>query len=566
MPRLAAASKIVPAIVALLLPCMPAAAPVPTPVGFGPEIRIGEFGTVPAIYYTRTGTAHLIYRRTKKVLYRFWNGQQWSGEQQVNDTTSPAESEFLDRNQPKLTVEPDSGSAWVIWGGSVRDADKTFYLRGYTPDGQAATGIKKYLLTALPEHNPEDVAIAFDQTRKRLHLYTIHVGPLPPPPATMNPDDGHYDFTLSSSLSVLSVVKLGPPGKNIFGYSGPARGYAFSRLNVSFFYQTEGNGYNEFQLHPLEPVGSIGAMRFVTLDDHIVHFGVVSTFPPDFKERDATYYRFNTTNENDLDEVVVDPLFESPYGLAQPAVTAKGNLFLTWDKNRDTGNSGPAYAYRQAGAPANSHFSPPRIVPNYPTDADAHAPAASAFGERVTMVWGDKIRGGLYTRNFDFEPPPPTPTPTVTATPTVTPTPTITPTPTNTATPTATPTPLTLPGGGSQSQQLTVTSHDRAIELRFNLVSAPPDGCSASVELQPPTGAPQTFSMTLAVQTETVDGPAPGTWTVTASSTQSCPALSYYLFARVIPIVPAGRLASALLLLGAGLLLAVRRARPRGRA
>ena len=157
-------------LIGLVLPVLLRAAPMPTPIGFTPEEKIGPFGTVPAVYYTTTGTAHLIYRRNVTILYRFFDGQNWGPEQVVNDANSRAEGEFLDKNQPKLTVEPDSGSAWVVWGGSARDQDKNLYLRGFTPDGQIATGIKQYQLTSLPNLFPEDVAIAFDQTRKRLHL------------------------------------------------------------------------------------------------------------------------------------------------------------------------------------------------------------------------------------------------------------------------------------------------------------------------------------------------------------------------------------------------------------
>jgi hypothetical protein len=144
---------------------------------------------------------------------------------------------------------------------------------------------------------------------------------------------------------------------------------------------------------------------------------------------------------------------------------------------------------------------------------------------------GDQVdQGSAYV--FDLAQILPTPTPT--ATPTVTLTPTATPT----ATPT--PTPLSLPGGESTSQQVTVASGDRALELRFQAVAPPiPDGCQLSVEVQPPSGDPTSLAMTDLLQTETIDAPEPGVWTITARSGSGCPAFSYYLFARVIPQVSA---------------------------
>jgi hypothetical protein len=98
---------------------------------------------------------------------------------------------------------------------------------------------------------------------------------------------------------------------------------------------------------------------------------------------------------------MVDRQFDSPYGLVHPAVTAAGNVFLTWDEKRASGRSAPAYAYRLAGS-GSAAFSAPRHLPGYPDQADAHAPAVWPLGETIYIVWGDRIRNGLYARTFDF--------------------------------------------------------------------------------------------------------------------------------------------------------------------
>ena len=522
------------------VPAESAAAPLGNdPPGFQPEVRLGAFGTVPGLVFNKFGKGHLIYRKNKTVLYRFFDGQSFGPEQILNDDNSRAEAGFLDRNQPKIALEPDSGAAWVVWGGEVRQPpDRNMYLRGVTPDGQIATGIRKYRFESEPDLSPEDVAVAFDSVRKRIHIYSVHVG-LP------EDDDrnAHYDFTLTSALGIATIKQLGPAQKNIFGFSGPERAYEFSRLHVFSLFQTtdtSGDLYIEHRLHPEPPLGySPGAFRYVTLDDNMAHFGMIATDGEG--HRIAEYLRLNMSNENDVEEVRVDNnVGDGPYGLAQPAVTAKGNIFIVYDKDRpDQGNRegipAPAFVWRRAGAGQQAPFTPPRFFPDYPADGDAHAPAAAALGERIYIVWGDKLREGLYFRTFDFEQIS-TPTPTKTPTPTFTATRTRT--PTRTFTPTATPTPKTLNPGGSVSTQVTVGSTDTAVELMFRVVSPPiPVGCDVTVTAKPPTDPETQFAMTGVLQTKTLENPEVGTWTITASSENTCPQFQYYLFARAVPRV-----------------------------
>jgi hypothetical protein len=390
-----------------VLPLLAALFGLPVPArsqSFGPEVRIGDFGTVPALVFAPDGSGHMVYRRQTAVYYRFYDGSAWGPEVSVNSASSSCEAEFLDRNQPKLTRDPN-GVAWIVWGGQVRDADKNLYLRAYNPDGTAKTGIKSYRYRA-DLLNPEEVAVSYDPTNDRLHLYGIYVGD------PTKAEDGHYDLTVHpQTLQLLGVEQLGPAQKNIYGFTGPARAFAFARLHQVRFYRSKDNGaYDRFGLRLTELQYSVGALRFFTRDDRIVHFGVVSTQPSPPYLRDVSYLMFDADTGTHLGQVLVDPEFDSPYGLVHPASTPSGNLFLTWDEKRSSGKSVPAYAYRRAGSAPGAPFSAAAQFPDYPAEADAHAPAAWALGETIYIVWGDKLRNGLYARSFTFGDLPPVPT------------------------------------------------------------------------------------------------------------------------------------------------------------
>jgi hypothetical protein len=401
MPRFSALARTLAGLAILVVSCLPTA--VRGQPSFGPEIRIGDFGTVPGLVFAPDGTGHMVYRREAALYYRRFDGAAWGAEVQVNDSRSACESEFLDRNQPKITRDP-TGVAWIVWGGRVRSADKNIYLRGFNPDGTIKTAIKsyRYLPTLL---NPEETAVSYDPKNHLLHLYGIFVGD------PTKRKDGHYDLTVNpQTLGLLGVKQLGPPQKNIYGFTGVERAFAFARLHLVRFYRSKDNGsYEQFGITLTKEQYSTGALRFFTRDDRVVHFGVVSTQDSPPYRRDATYLEFDADTATNLDEVMVDPDFASKYGLVHPAVTPSGNVFLTWDKVRDSGKSAPAFAYRLAGATPGTPFSAPAIFPGYPTAADAHAPAAWAVGETIHVVWGDQIRNGLYTRLFTFGPPPPVP-------------------------------------------------------------------------------------------------------------------------------------------------------------
>ena len=372
---------------------------------FGPEIRIGDYGDVPALAFAPDGTGHVVYRRATTILYRFYDGTSWGVERQISNANSKAEAEFLDRNQPKITRDP-TGAAWIVWGGQVRDKDKNLYLRGINADGTIRTVVKayKYNPTLL---NPEEVAVAYDTTNNRLHLYGIYVGD------PTKRQDGHYDITLNpETLAVVGdVTKLGGPQKNIYGFTAPNRAFAFARLhNCRFFRSTNAGEYVQYGIKPTLLQYSVGAMRFFALDDRIVHFGIVSTQPQLPSRRDVTYLRYDIDAKTNLEEVMIDPDYGSKYGLVHPAVTASGNIFLTWDTDRPGAKQAPAYAYRRAGAPLNSAFAGPFLIPDYPPAGglgDAHAPAAWPVGESIVVVWGDEVRNGLFSRVFTFGEPGP---------------------------------------------------------------------------------------------------------------------------------------------------------------